>query len=186
MDEREPAWVSEVLDFWFGELGPRQWFARDAALDEAIRARFGALHAHLLATRAVEVERLGARATRAAVIVLDQFSRNLHRGSALAFAGDAIARELARAAIARGEDAALPANERLFLYLPFEHSEDPDDQELSVRLQEQLGNAEWIRYAIAHRDLIARFGRFPHRNAALGRDSTPEEAAALARPGNSF
>ena len=186
MDEREPAWVGEVLDFWFGELAPRQWFAKDAALDERIRERFGALHAHLLQTQAREVETLGGRATRAAVLVLDQFSRNLHRGSAQAFAGDALARQLAREAIACGEDAALSADERLFLYLPFEHSEDLADQELSVRLQQQLGNADWLRYAIAHRDLVARFGRFPHRNAALGRESTPEELAALAEPGNAF
>jgi uncharacterized protein (DUF924 family) len=186
MDEREPAWVGEVLDFWFGELGPRQWFAKDAALDERIRERFGALHAHLVATQAREVELLGARATRAAVIVLDQFSRNLHRGSAQAFAADEIARQLAREAIACGEDARLSAEERLFLYLPFEHSEDLHDQDLSVRLQEQIGDADWIRYARAHRDLVARFGRFPHRNAALGRTSTPEELAALAQPGSSF
>ena len=186
MDEREPAWVGEVLDFWFGELGPRQWFAKDADLDERIRARFGALHAHLLETQALEVEFIGGRATRAAVIVLDQFSRNLHRGSAHAFAGDGIARQLAREAIACGEDAHLDANERLFLYLPFEHSEELADQELSVHLHEQLGNAEWTRYALAHRDLVARFGRFPHRNAALGRASTPEELQAMAGPMGSF
>ena len=92
----------------------------------------------------------------------------------------------AREAIACGEDAHLSADERLFLYLPFEHSEELADQELSVHLQEQLGNPEWIRYAQAHRDLVARFGRFPHRNAALGRASTPEEVAALAQPGSSF
>jgi uncharacterized protein (DUF924 family) len=186
MDEREPAWVAEVLDFWFGELGPRQWFAQDAALDESIRARFGALHAHLLATQAREVELFGGRAARAAVIVLDQFSRNLYRGSAQAFAGDDLARQLAREAIACGEDAKLSAEERLFLYLPFEHSEELADQELAVHLVEQLENGEWTRYALAHRDLIARFGRFPHRNAALGRDSTPEELEAMAGPMGRF
>jgi uncharacterized protein (DUF924 family) len=186
MDEREPAWVGEVLDFWFGELGPRQWFSKDAALDATIRARFGALHAHLLATQAREVEFLGGRAARAAVIVLDQFSRNLYRDCAQAFAGDEIARQLAREAIACGEDARLSADERLFLYLPFEHSEELADQELAVRLVEQLGNADWTRYALAHRDLVARFGRFPHRNAALGRDSTPEELEAMAAPMGRF
>ena len=186
MDEREPAWVSEVLDFWFDELGPRDWFSKNPRVDDGIRARFGALHARLLATQAREVEFLGARATRAAVIVLDQFSRNLHRGSAQAFAGDALARQLAREAIACGEDAHLSADERLFLYLPFEHSEALADQELSMRLYARLGNEEWTRYARAHHDLIARFGRFPHRNAVLGRASTPEEVAALAQPGSSF
>jgi uncharacterized protein (DUF924 family) len=186
MDEREPAWVGEVLDFWFGELGPRQWFAKDAALDAAIRARFGALHAQLLDTQAREVELFGGRSARAAVLVLDQFSRNLYRGSAQAFAGDELARQLAREAIACGEDAHLSADERLFLYLPFEHSEELADQELSVRLHEQLGNTDWTRYALAHRDLVARFGRFPHRNAALGRNSTPEELEAMAGPMGRF
>ena len=183
--EPEPAWVAEVLDFWFGDLGEQQWFAKDAALDERIRARFGAVHAQLLATQAREVELEGPRAIQAAVLVLDQFSRNLHRGSAQAFAGDELARSLAREALACGEDARLPAEQRLFLYLPFEHSEALADQELSLRLHEQLGNDDWTKYAQAHRDLIARFGRFPHRNAALGRESTPEELAALAE-GHSF
>ena len=184
--EAEPAWIGEVLDFWFGELGPAQWFAKDAALDARIRDRFGALHERLLRTQAREVELLGARAARAAVLVLDQFSRNLHRGSAQAFAADVLARQLAREALACGEDARLPPAQRLFLYTPFEHSEELADQELSVHLQEQLGNAEWMRYAQAHRELIARFGRFPHRNAALGRESTPAEVAALAQPGSRF
>jgi uncharacterized protein (DUF924 family) len=169
----EPAWVGEVLEFWFGELAPADWFARSDALDARIRERFGALHAHLLATQAREVE-------------LHQFSRNLHRGSAQAFAGDELARQLAREAIACGEDSRLPPEQRLFLYLPFEHSEELADQDLSVCLHEQLGNEYWTRYARAHRDLVARFGRFPHRNAALGRESTPEELAAMSAPMGSF
>jgi uncharacterized protein (DUF924 family) len=182
----EPAWVGEVLDFWFGELAPADWFAKSDALDARIRERFAALHAHLLATQAREVELLGGRAAQAAVIVLDQFSRNLHRGSAQAFAGDGLARQLAREAIACGEDSRLPPEQRLFLYLPFEHSEELADQDLSVCLHEQLGNEYWTRYARAHRDLVARFGRFPHRNAALGRESTPEELAAISGPMGSF
>ena len=102
----EPDWVREVLDFWFGELGPKQWFSRDAALDARIRARFGALHAQLLGGGAQGLA--GLRATQAAVIVLDQFSRNLYRDDARAFAGDALARQLARAAIEDGGDAGLP------------------------------------------------------------------------------
>jgi uncharacterized protein (DUF924 family) len=184
--EAEPAWIGEVLEFWFGELGPRQWFSADAALDERIRARFGALRERLLATQAREVELLGARAAQAAVIVLDQFSRNIHRGSAQAFAADVLARQLAREALACGEDARLPPEQRLFLYLPFEHSEELADQELSLQLNAQLGNESWLRYARAHRDLIARFGRFPHRNAVLGRESTPAELAALAEPMGAF
>ena len=182
----EPAWIGEVLDFWFIELGPRQWFWPDAALDERIRAHFGALRERLLATQAREVELLGARAAQAAVIVLDQFSRNIHRGAAEAFAADELARQLAREALACGEDSRLPPEQRLFLYLPFEHSEELADQELSLQLHQQLGNPEWARYAQAHRDLIARFGRFPHRNAVLGRESTPAELAALAEPMGAF
>lgn len=181
-----PAWVTEVLDFWFGELGPQEWFARDAAVDASIRTRFDALHERLLSTQAREVELEGARATQAAVLVLDQFSRNLYRGDARAFAADPLARQLAREALVCGEDAALPSEQRLFLYLPFEHSEELADQELSLNLHEQLGNEDWLRYARAHRDLIARFGRFPHRNAVLGRESSPEELAALAEPMASF
>ena len=182
----EPPWVEEVLDFWFGELAPRQWFAKDAALDERIRARFGALHERLLATQAREVELEGARATQAAVIVLDQFSRNLHRGDARAFASDRQARKLADDAIDQGFDQAMTPAQRLFLYLPFEHSESLADQHRAVALVEALGVPEWTRYSIAHRDLIERFGRFPHRNAVLGRASTPEELDALAQPGNAF
>jgi uncharacterized protein (DUF924 family) len=182
----DPPWVDAVLDFWFGELGRQQWFGKSAEVDAAIRTRFGALHAHLLATQAREVELLGARATRAAVIVLDQFSRNLYRDDPRAFAGDALARALAREILACGEDSALPAEQRLFVYLPFEHSEELADQELSLRLHEQLGNANWTSYARAHHELIARFGRFPHRNAVLGRSSTPEETAAMHAPMGSF
>jgi len=182
----EPAWVGEVLDFWFGELSPRQWFSKDAVLDERIRARFGELQQRLLETQAREVELLGRRAAQAAVIVLDQFTRNIHRGSAQAFAADSLARQLAREALACGEDSGLPPEQRLFLYLPFEHSEELADQQLSVQLQEQIGNESWLRSARAHRDLIARFGRFPHRNAVVGRVSTPAEIEALALPENAF
>jgi len=123
---------------------------------------------------------------QAAVIVLDQFSRNLYREDARAFAGDASARRLARMAIDAGADVPLPPEQRMFLYLPFEHSESLADQELSLRLYQRLGNEEWTRYARAHHDLVARFGRFPHRNALLGRESTPEEIAAMAEPMGHF
>ena len=180
----EPDWVREVLDFWFRELGPREWFAKSDALDARIRTRFGALQAQLLATQAAGVE--GLRPTQAAVIVLDQFSRNLFRDDARAFAGDAIARRLARAVVDAGADVPLPPEQRMFLYLPFEHSEALADQELSLRLYARLGNEQWTRYAQAHHDLVARFGRFPHRNKVLGRESTAEEVAALAEPMGSF
>lgn len=122
----------------------------------------------------------------ALVIVLDQFSRQIYRGEAKAFAQDGHALTVAKHAIASGFDQdALPVH-RLFWYLPFEHSENLADQDRAIELLEPLGNAEWTRYAREHRDVIARFGRFPHRNAALGRENTPEEEAYLAQPGSGF
>jgi len=130
-----------------------------------------------------------SRGSLALLILLDQLPRNLYRGSALAFASDEKARSVARAAIDRGFDRELTVFERMFMYLPFEHSEDPADQDESVRLFELLGGEvadDPARYARDHRDVIRRFGRFPHRNAALGRTSTPEEEAYLAQPGAGF
>jgi uncharacterized protein (DUF924 family) len=115
----------------------------------------------------------------AALLVLDQFSRNLYRDDPRAFAADAAARELARSIVAQGLDRAMTPQERLFVYLPFEHSENADDQALAVRLMAALGNDYWTRYAVDHQATIARFGRFPFRNAALGRVSTAEEVAYM-------
>ena len=171
------AWVDDVLGFWFGELTPRQWFAKDDAVDARIRGRFGALHERLAATP--DLQPGSAREALATVIVLDQFSRNLHRGDARAFAADAQARRVADAAIARGFDAQVDHGWRMFFYLPFEHGEDLADQDRAVALIGALGDPSLARYAQAHRDVIARFGRFPQRNAALGRESTPEEIEAL-------
>ena len=122
----------------------------------------------------------------AAVIVLDQFSRNMFRGTPRSFAGDAIARRLSRTAISNGFDADMTEEERNFLYLPFQHSEDREDQALSLRLFESLGNEEWTHYAKAHKVIIDRFGRFPHRNATLNRTSTADEIALLNEPMGSF
>jgi uncharacterized protein (DUF924 family) len=180
----EPAWVGDVLDFWFGELSLAHWFTRDDALDDRIRERFLALHEQLLAQQGPRTTT--ARALLAAVIVLDQFSRNLFRDDPKAYAADALARRLARHAIELGFDAAMTAHERLFLYMPFEHSEDAADQALAVDLVSAMGDAELTRYAVAHRDIVIRFGRFPHRNAVLGRASTTEELAFLQEPMSSF
>jgi uncharacterized protein (DUF924 family) len=122
----------------------------------------------------------------AAVIVLDQFSRNMFRSTPRAFAADPIARRLARQAVERGLDVSMAREERLFMYLPFEHSEDREDQALSVHLIGQLGHEEWTRFALAHQSIIDRFGRFPHRNAVLGRTSTKEEIALLEESMGSF
>ena len=181
-----------VLDFWFGQpRGPSrpEWFRKDAAFDEEVRARFGALHA-ASARRELEAWRLSPEPMLALVIVLDQFSRNLHRDDARAFAQDAHALECAREAVGRGDDLALLPVGRQFLYLPLEHSEDLADQEACVELMRSLEAFEETRglteWAVRHRDVIRRFGRFPHRNAALGRTSTPEEVEFLKQPGSGF
>ena len=130
--------------------------------------------------------RAGGAALLAAVIVLDQFSRHLFRNSPQAYAADPLARRLARDAIAHGDDRTMTHQERLFLYLPFKHSEDPADQALAVTLIGRLGNGDWTRFALAHKASIDRFGRFPHRNDVLGRISTEDEIALLQYPTGSY
>jgi uncharacterized protein (DUF924 family) len=174
----EPAWVSDVLQFWFDELSELDWFVRNDAVDDRIRQRFLSLHGHITADEGVPPSST-PRMLLAAVLVLDQFSRNLYRDDPRAFEADADARRLARNIVAQGFDRAMTPQQRLFAYLPFEHSEDADDQALAVRLIEALGNEYWTRYAVAHQVAIARFGRFPFRNAALGRPSTAEEIAYM-------
>lgn len=179
----EPQWIDDVLRFWLDVLTPDAWFKRDAAVDDVIKELFGARHARLIAEG---LEPFTSREALAAVIVLDQFSRNIYRGDARAFAADRIALSISRAAIARGWDLILNRDQRLFLYLPFEHSESLEDQQQAVTLIGSLGDAKLTEFALAHQRIIKRFGRFPHRNAALGRDSTPEELAFLQEPGSSF
>ena len=184
----------DVLAFWFGPADRRgkprpEWFRKDAAFDEEIRGRFGELH-RAAAVRGLEAWRASPEPMLALVVLLDQFSRNLFRGDARAFAQDAHARECAREALARADDLRMLPVERQFLYLPFVHSEEARDQDRGVDrmaslevFEETRGVAEW---AEKHRAIIRRFGRFPHRNAALGRPSTPAELEFLARPGSGF
>jgi uncharacterized protein (DUF924 family) len=180
----EPAWVGEVLDFWFKEIGASRWFVKSAELDSLVRERFLALYERIVSG---ELQGFGTRrAVLAAVITLDQFPRNMFRDSARAFAGDPMARHLAREAVEQGFDAGLADEERLFLYLPFEHSEDREDQALSCELIGSIGNEYWTKYAEAHKAIIDRFGRFPHRNAVLGRTSTRAEIELLKDPMGSF
>lgn len=178
-------WVRDVLAFWFEEAKPEQWFRKDDAFDAAMKARFLTLHAQLQ-TRPIEDFLTDPETAIAAIVVFDQMSRNMFRGSAQAFACDARALALADAAIARGYEAALSKHQRTFLYLPFEHAEDLAAQDRCVTLMQGLEDPELVKYAHAHRVIIARFGRFPHRNAALGRASSPEEIAFLKEPGSSF
>jgi uncharacterized protein (DUF924 family) len=181
----QTGWVVEVLNFWFVEVPRQQWFAGGAALDEQVRARF----IPLLRTVAAEPEDVllvDAKTALAAVIVLDQFSRNMFRGTPRAFASDTKALAIAETAIAKGFVEALNGDERLFLYLPFEHQENAGAQARSLELISALGDPELTKYALAHKDIIDRFGRFPHRNAILGRTSTAEELELLKGPGSSF
>ena len=180
-DSLEPVWVTEVLDFWFEELCETDWYAESESIDAQIRSRFLSVHQRLVAGDGGGVAAT-PRTLLAAVIVLDQFSRNLFRGTPRAFAADPIARRLSRAALTHAFDAAMKEHERLFLYMPFEHSEDREDQALAVELIARLGNEAWTRYAIAHQVVIERFGRFPHRNAILNRPSSADEDALLKQP----
>jgi uncharacterized protein (DUF924 family) len=184
MATETPGWAREVVGFWFGELKPEDWFGKSDAVDATIRDRFLGLHANLALcppTVGLDPQRL-----LAAILVFDQFPRNMFRGTPQAFATDALALQLATGAIRDGLDLHLSTAERLFVYLPFEHSENADDQARAVSLITRLNDAEWTRYAVAHKDIIDRFGRFPHRNDVLGRTSTPEEIDFLRQPGSSF
>jgi uncharacterized protein (DUF924 family) len=181
VEEGEPPWVPRVLDFWFCELDPASWFNGDAALDLRIREQFGALHALIASGTAQRLE--GARPLLAAIIVTDQFARNMFRGSPAAFSTDALARTLSERVIARGLDRQMTPAERYFAYLPFEHSENREHQALAVRLIEPLGDASWTFHARRHEEVVSRFGRFPHRNDILGRTSTEDELAYLAEHG---
>lgn len=181
----EPAWVDDVLRFWFTELTYEQCFEKNDAVDRQIGARFGAVHEQLTADDG-SIDTAAPRELLAAIVVLDQFSRNLFRGTARAFAADPIARRLARAAVDNRIDAVMAKRERIFVYLPFEHSEAAADQVRSVALQGAFNDPDLDKYAMAHKVIIDRFGRFPHRNAALGRESTPDEIAFLKEPMSSF
>lgn len=168
---------AEVVGFW-RDAGPGKWFNGGAAFDEACRTRFGELH-HLAAQRELDGWMHAAEGALALLLLLDQIPRNIFRGSAHAFATDPLARLHAATAIARGLDVACDPELRLFFYLPFEHSEAMADQDRAVALFKSLGPGVYLDYAVIHRDVIARFGRFPHRNRALGRESTPEEQSWL-------
>lgn len=186
----------EVLDFWFGRVGtpeycrPRDvWFKKDPAFDEAIRAHFLDLHRQAAAGQ-LQSWQAAPDSALALIVVLDQFSRNLFRGSSRAFAADAQALAVAQSAVTKGFDRLLAPVQRWFVYLPFEHAEDLALQRRSLELFESLredaDSAGTIDYARRHLEIIERFGRFPHRNAVLGRVSTPEEAEFLKQPGSGF
>ena len=174
-----------VIHFWFTELTPKQHFTKDAALDESIRTRFGptleaATRCELFPWRATPEGRL------AEILVLDQFSRNVYRDTARAFAQDALALALAQELVARGQDRNLPTAQRVFAYMPYMHSESAVIHEQAITVFAQPGMENNLDFERRHKAIIGRFGRYPHRNVALGRTSTAEELAFLSEPGSSF
>jgi uncharacterized protein (DUF924 family) len=176
---------SNILHFWFTELTHKQHFAKDPALDEAVRTRFGATleaaaRCELFDWRATPEGRL------AEIVVLDQFSRNVYRDTPRAFAQDALALALAQELVASGQDRSLPLAQRSFAYMPYMHSESALVHAQAVALFSQPGMEDALRFELHHQAIIERFGRYPHRNAVLGRSSTTEELAFLSEPGSSF
>lgn len=175
----------ELLRFWFDEIQPAQWWKVDPAFDDLVRTRFGALHA-----QARRCELFGWRATPAGrlaeVIALDQFARNIHRGSPEAFSADPLALALAQEAVAAGADLALPPERRAFLYMPYMHSESAAIHAVGEPLMKARAAAGTHDFELRHKAIVDRFGRYPHRNAILGRASTAEEIEFLKQPGSAF
>ncbi|MBX9746067.1 MAG: DUF924 family protein [Hyphomonadaceae bacterium] len=172
--------AAEIVRFW-RDAGPKAWFAKDETFDGRCRG-YEAEH-HAAARRELAQWETDAESALALILLLDQFPRNIFRDSPHAFATDGLAVQVAARAIEKGFDAATDSALRVFFYLPYEHAEDPLLQERCVQLIEALGDPEFTKYAKVHRDIIAKFGRFPHRNAVLGRKSTPAELAFLAEGG---
>jgi len=174
-----------VLAFWFQEIRPADWWAANPAFDEQVRSRFGALH-----EQAIRCELFAWRMTPegrlAEVIVLDQFSRNIHRGTPGAFAADPLALALAQEAVAAGVDLQLQFEQRPFLYMPYMHSESAAIHAVGEPLMKERAPQHTHDFELKHRAIVDRFGRYPHRNAILGRTSTAEELEFLKQPGSSF
>lgn len=170
--------AQDVLDFWFSDAMQPHWFAKSDMIDDRIRHRFADTY-HAAHRRELDNWAATPDGALALIIVLDQFPRNIFRGSGRAFESDDIALDHARAAVEAGFDRQIDAARRVFLYLPFEHSEDLPDQTRSVELFEALGIPDYLDYAIRHREIVERFGRFPHRNALLDRPNTPDEEEFL-------
>lgn len=177
--------AQNIIDFWFDSENAQRWFKPTPEFDEECRNRFGDL---ITPAGLGELDhwQQDPQGTLAIILLLDQLTRNIYRGQPQAFAHDPKARAVAMTALAKSYDTQLPQTRRFFLYLPLEHSEDRSDQAHSVKLFEAYGDAEKLDYAIRHQVIIDRFGRFPHRNAVLGRASTAEEIEFLKEPNSSF
>jgi uncharacterized protein (DUF924 family) len=183
--QRAANMIDSVLQFWFIETKPAQWWRVDPAFDALISERYAALHTAACAGE-LYAWRAQPRGRLAEILILDQFSRNLFRGQGKAFAADPLALVLAQEAIAGGHDAALTTDERLFVYMPYMHSESRVIHSEAERLFRLLGRPDNFDFELRHKAIIDRFGRYPHRNDALGRVSTAEEVAFLKQPGSRF
>lgn len=177
--------LESVLQFWFRELEPMQWWRIDPALDDAICDRFGGLLAQAVRAELFEW-RASPQGRLAEIIVIDQFSRNVFRGDARAFAADPLALALSQEAVAAQADLVLAPVERAFLYMPYMHSESKAIHVVAERLYRERAPNDNYDFELKHKAIVDRFGRYPHRNATLGRESTPEELAFLAGPGSNF
>lgn len=175
----------DILHFWFNELTPQQWWAKDDALDANIARRFSAIHAQAERCELFDW-RMAAKGRLAEIIILDQFSRNIFRDTPRAFANDALALALAQEAVAVDADKALSPAERSFLFMPFMHSESAAIHKVAVKLFSAEGMESNLDFELKHQAIIDRFGRYPHRNSILGRESTDEEIDFLRQPGSRF
>jgi uncharacterized protein (DUF924 family) len=176
-------WARQILAFWFEEHGDSDWFGGGPEFDAKVTERFAGWR-DALRSQPVEAFTAHADTALAAIVLFDQVPRNAFRGTAEAFATDHIALNIARHAVELGLDAGLTKDQKLFLYLPFEHSENEADQRESVRLISGLGDQRWLQFALDHQAMIERFGRFPHRNEALGRADRDGEAEAVSKGGH--
>lgn len=177
--------LNDILTFWFQELDAKSRFAKDLILDQKIRDRFTKTYEEIVAGNTASWRKT-PEGRLAEIIVLDQFSRNMFRDSPQAFATDSLALQLAQEAVAEKADQQLPIEQRAFLYMPYMHSEDPKVHEIAVTLFSQKGLEFNLKYELAHKKIIDRFKRYPHRNQILGRTSTPEEIEFLKEDGSSF
>lgn len=176
---------NDIIEFWFSELKPSQWWHKDVAFDAMIKTRFGQLHDQAKSGELFHW-RDTALGSLAEIIVLDQFSRNIYRDQPESFLYDPLALALAQSSINKGFDKDLPQTERSFMYLPFMHSESVRIHEEAIKLYEALGNKANLAFEIKHKEIIDRFGRYPHRNTILGRVSSDDEIAFLKQPNSSF
>ena len=178
MTKQDQADIDAILHFWFEEVSLEKKFEKDEALDATIRERFEDTYWRVMNGETVDW-RETPEGRLAEIIVLDQFARNMFRGTPQAFAGDELALRLAKEAVAVGADTEVPKEQRAFFYLPYMHSETPEVHEEAMELFKELGNEKNLKYERIHKDIIDRFGRYPHRNEVLGRESTPEEIEFL-------